>query len=63
MTLIWLVFTLILFVLEPLFLHHWFHEQAKKNSTEAFSQVHRLIKFYWRLAGMPVARNTAFRIH
>lgn len=42
MTLIWLVFTLILFVLEPLFLHRWFHEQAEKNSTEAFSLVHRL---------------------
>jgi uncharacterized membrane protein len=42
MTFIWLVFTLILFVLEPLFLHRWFHEQAEKNSTDAFSLVHRL---------------------
>jgi hypothetical protein len=41
-TLIWLVFTLILFVLEPLFVHRWFHEHAKKNSTETFSLVHRL---------------------
>jgi uncharacterized membrane protein len=42
MTLIWIVFTLILFVLEPLFLHRWFHERAEKNCNEAFSLVHRL---------------------
>jgi uncharacterized membrane protein len=42
MTLIWLLFTLVLFVLEPLFLHRWFHEQAKKNNAKAFSLVHRL---------------------
>jgi uncharacterized membrane protein len=41
MTLIWFLFTLVLFVLEPLFLHRWFHEQAKKNSTETFALVHR----------------------
>jgi uncharacterized membrane protein len=36
MTLIWFIFTLVLFVLEPLFLHRWFHEQAVKNSVKNF---------------------------
>src|SRR5665647_3688943 len=42
MTLIWIVFTLVLFVLEPLFLHQWFHEQAVKNSAKTFSLVHTI---------------------
>jgi uncharacterized membrane protein len=36
MTFVWAVFTLVLFVLEPLFLHKWFHRQAEKNSEKAF---------------------------
>jgi uncharacterized membrane protein len=36
MTLVWLIFTLMLFVLEPLFLHRWFREQAMKNSGQLF---------------------------
>ncbi len=36
MTFIWAIFTLVLFVLEPLFLHKWFHAQATKNSEKAF---------------------------
>lgn len=36
MTFIWIIFTLVLFVLEPLFLHRWFHEIAIKNSKKAF---------------------------
>ena len=36
MTLIWLIFTLILFVFEPLFLHSWFAKHAKKNSKKTF---------------------------
>ncbi len=42
MTLIWAVFTVVLFVLEPLFLHRWFREQAIKNSEIAFSWLHRM---------------------
>ncbi len=41
MTLVWLVFTLVLFVLEPLFLHHWFREFAKRDSDRAFRLLHR----------------------
>jgi len=40
MTLIWFIFTAVLFVLEPLFLHRWFHEKATKNSETAFNLLH-----------------------
>jgi len=36
MLFIWTLFMLVLFVLEPLFLHKWFHQQAQKNSKRAF---------------------------
>jgi uncharacterized membrane protein len=37
MTLVWFIFTLVLFVLEPLFLHRWFIEQAKKECDKTFA--------------------------
>jgi len=37
MTLVWVIFTLVLFVLEPLFLHRWFHQQALNNNERAFA--------------------------
>jgi uncharacterized membrane protein len=40
MTLIWLIFTVILFVFEPLFLHRWFHEKATANGDKAFHLLH-----------------------
>lgn len=42
MTLVWVIFTLVLFVLEPLVLHKWFHDQATKNSEHAFLWLHRM---------------------
>jgi len=36
MIMIWAVFSLVLFVFEPLFLHKWFHKQAQKNSDRTF---------------------------
>lgn len=42
MTIIWAIFTIVLFVLEPLFLHRWFREQATKDSEKAFAWLHRL---------------------
>ena len=42
MTLIWVVFTVVLFVLEPLVLHRWFHRQAIANASRAFAWLHRL---------------------
>ena len=41
MTLVWLVFTLVLFVFEPLFLHRWFRELAQRDSDRAFRLLHR----------------------
>jgi hypothetical protein len=35
MTLVWLIFTLVLFVLEPLFLHRWFRTFAQRDFSEA----------------------------
>lgn len=40
MTFIWFIFTLVLFVFEPLFLHAFFHRLAQKNSELAFKRLH-----------------------
>ncbi len=42
MTLIWLIFTLVLFVLEPLVLHRRFKMMATENSNRAFALLHRM---------------------
>jgi uncharacterized membrane protein len=36
MIFVWLIFTVVLFVLEPLFLHKWFHRKAKENPEKPF---------------------------
>ena len=36
MIVIWAIFSVVLFVLEPLILHKWFHQQAEKNNERAF---------------------------
>lgn len=41
MTVVWLLFTLVLFVLEPLFLHRWFVQFAERDSDRAFRVLHR----------------------
>jgi|TARA_B110000046_G_C12989170_1_gene397045 uncharacterized membrane protein len=40
MTAVWFIFTLVLFVLEPLFLHKFFHQLAEKDSDSAFKKLH-----------------------
>jgi uncharacterized membrane protein len=42
MTIVWLIFTLVLFVFEPLFLHRLFLEHAKKDAGKTFHFMHRL---------------------
>jgi uncharacterized membrane protein len=37
MTMVWVIFTLVLFVLEPLFLHQWFRTKAIENSDKSFA--------------------------
>ena len=39
MTFIWFIFSLVLFVFEPLFLHKLFHTMAEKNSDAAFQKL------------------------
>ncbi len=39
MVAVWLAFTLVLFVLEPLFLHRWFHEHGKSEPERTFRLV------------------------
>ena len=40
MTFIWFIFSLVLFVLEPLFLHKLFHSMALQDSEKAFRKLH-----------------------
>ena len=42
MTVVWLLFTLVLFVFEPLFLHRWFHQLAERDDDRAFRLVQRM---------------------
>ena len=42
MTLVWILFTLILYVLEPLVLHKLFKKYANKNPEKTFGIMHRL---------------------
>lgn len=44
MTFVWVVFTLILFLLEPLFLHDWFVAKAIKDSETSFRLLHLMHK-------------------
>ena len=44
MTLVWLLFSVVLFVLEPTFLHRWFREQASIDSDRAFRRLHTMHK-------------------
>lgn len=46
MVLVWVLFTLVLFVLEPLFLHRWFIERATLKPDSTFLLVTR---FHWVL--------------
>lgn len=42
MVLIWAIFTLVLFVAEPLFLYRWFHARALRDPDGTFRLVQRL---------------------
>jgi len=39
MTFVWLAFSIVLFILEPLFLHQWFKNKAIENDEQAFKVV------------------------
>ena len=42
MVALWAVFTLVLYVAEPLFLHRWFHERATRDPEGTFRLVRRM---------------------
>jgi len=46
MVVVWAIFTVVLFVAEPLFLHRWFHERAGRDPEGTFVLVQR---FHWVL--------------
>ena len=50
MTLVWAIFTLVLFVLEPLILHRWFKEQARKDSEATFNKIQTMHIFLLSLS-------------
>ena len=65
MTLVWVIFTLVLFILEPRFWHHWFHEQAEREPSKTFVLVHRfpsvlLALSLLAIAGAVVGRHGRF---
>lgn len=54
MTFIWAIFTLVLFVLEPLVLHRVFHRKATQDSDRAFNLIHRMHKLLLSLSLLAV---------
>ena len=46
MVAVWLLFTLVLFILEPLFLDRWFEARARRAPESAFALLQR---FHWLL--------------
>jgi len=42
MSLVWLAFAILLFVLEPLFLHRWFTRAVKREPKKTFRRMYRL---------------------
>jgi uncharacterized membrane protein len=51
MVLVWALFTLILFVLEPLWLHRWFRERAQRDPEGTLAMISRL---HWLLLAASV---------
>jgi len=48
---VWVVFTMMLFVLEPLILHKLFHAQAKKNPKKTFRIIQTM---HWLLLSISI---------
>jgi len=51
MVLIWIIFTVMLFIAEPLFLHHWFRARALQNPEGTFRLIERL---HWLLLAISI---------
>ena len=55
MVAVWAIFTLVLFVLEPLVLHRWFHARASRDAEATFALVLRLHRVLLALSALTVA--------
>jgi hypothetical protein len=55
MTAVWAIFTLVLFVLEPLVLHRWFHARATRDPEGTFALVLGLHRVLLTLSVLAVA--------
>lgn len=55
MVAVWAIFTLVLFVLEPLVLHRWFHARATRDPEATFALVLRLHRVLLALSALAVA--------
>jgi uncharacterized membrane protein len=54
MTLVWFIFTLLMFALETLFLHRWFIDHAKKDSDKTFARLQQMHYFLLGLSLLAV---------
>ena len=59
MVAIWFLFTLMLFVLEPLVLHRWFAAQARRDPASTFARIQRLHRILLALSLVAVAGAVA----
>jgi len=55
MVAVWTIFSLVLFVLEPLFLHRWFHDRATRDPEGTFLLVLRLHRVLLVLSALAVS--------
>lgn len=55
MVAVWAIFTLVLFVLEPMVLHRWFHARAHRDPEGTFGIVLRLHRVLFSLSALAVA--------
>lgn len=54
MLMLWVVFTLMLYVLEPLVLHRWFEERAARDADGTFALILRMHRILSVLTGVTV---------
>ena len=59
MTLVWVIFTLVIFILEPLFLRQWFRTFAERDSDGAFRLLHRFHALLLILSLIAIAGGVA----
>jgi uncharacterized membrane protein len=59
MTAVWVLFTLMLFVFEPLFLHRWFLEAAERDPEGTFRRIERLHRVLLTVSLVTVAGAVA----